>query len=185
VGVGLIPAGGGCLGLLMQLQKTLAVQNPGPMAIVMKAFENIGFGKVSMSAHDAIDKGLLAEDDTVIAYNKDRQLALAKKVALEMLPGFKPIPKVELTLPGKGGYWVMDESVDGFLIAGNITPHGAKIAKIQARVLTGGDKASPARPVSEDYVLELEREAFVELCAEPMSQERMAFMLKKGKPLIN
>ena len=185
VGVGLIPAGGGCLGLLKQFQQSLAKQNPGPMAIVMKAFDNIGFGKVSTSAADAIDKGLLAQETTVIAYSKDLQIAVAKKVALDMLKDFKPIPKVELILPGRGGYWVVDENVDGLIVSGNITPHGAKIAKIQANVRTGGEKASPAHPVSEDYILELEREAFVKLCAEPMSQERMAFMLKKGKPLIN
>jgi 3-hydroxyacyl-CoA dehydrogenase len=185
VGVGLIPAGGGCMGLLRQLQRVTAAQNPGPMALVMKAFENIGFGKVSMSAHDAIDKGLLAADDTVIAFSKDRQIAQAKQVALEMLRGFTPIPTVEITLPGRGGFWLLDENIDGFVTSGTITPHSAKIAKIHANVLTGGESASPVRPVSEERLLELEREAFVELCGEPMSQERMAFMLKKGKPLIN
>jgi len=185
VGVGLIPAGGGCMGLLRQFQQVLAKANPGPMAVTMKAFENIGFGKVSMSAHDAIDKGLLAKDTTVIAYNKDRQVALAKQVALDMLKDFKPIPKEDLILPGRGGYWVIDENVDGFVVAGTITEHSAKIAKIHANGLTGGENASPVNPVSEEYILELEREAFVKLCAEPMSQERMSHMLKKGKPLIN
>jgi 3-hydroxyacyl-CoA dehydrogenase len=185
VGVGLIPAGGGCLGLLRQFIRTMKGQNPGPMPPVMKAFENIAFGKVSMSADDAIDKGLLAEDDTVIAYSKDRQIAQAKQVALSMLKDFKPIPKEEMILPGPGGYNVMEDSINGFVVAGTITEHSGKIAKIHAKVLTGGDKASIVSPVTEEYVLELEREAFLKLCGEPMSQLRMDHMLKKGKPLIN
>ncbi len=185
VGVGLIPAGGGCLGLLMQFIRTMAPKTPGPMPPVMKAFELIGFGKVSSSAAMAIDMGLLAKDNTVFAYNKDTQIAKAKQVALEMLENFEPIPKMELVLPGQGGYLVMEDSIDGFHKSGTITAHSAKIAKIHAHVLTGGEKASTVSTVSEEYILELERDAFVKLCAEPMSQERMAHMLKKGKPLIN
>jgi 3-hydroxyacyl-CoA dehydrogenase len=185
VGVGLIPAGGGCTQLVAQFARVMAPGQPGPVPPVMKAFELIGFGKVSSSADDAIDKGLLAADNTIIAYNKDRQIAQAKQVALDMLAGFKPIPRAELVLPGPGGYYVMEESIEGFKVAGTITEHSAKIAKIHARVLTGGENASPVRPLSEEQMLELEREAFLKLCGEPMSQERMAHMLKTGKPLIN
>jgi len=185
VGVGLIPAGGGCLRLTEQFMRVMERAVPGPMPPVMKAFELIGFGKVSSSADDAIDKGLLARDTTVIAYNKDRQIAQAKDVALSMLKDFQPIPKKELVLPGPGGYYVMEESIEGFKVAGTITEHSAKIAKIHAYVLTGGEKASTSTTVTEDYILELEREAFLKLCGEPMSQERMAAMLKTGKPLIN
>ncbi|MFW5879145.1 MAG: enoyl-CoA hydratase/isomerase family protein, partial [Myxococcota bacterium] len=185
VGVGVVPAGGGCLQLLKQFQRTMAPANPGPMPPVMKAFDLIGFGKVSTSAGDAMDKGLLAKDTTIPAYSKPRQIAQAKQVALEMLKDFQPIPVEDLILPGKEGYNVMDDSIDGFVRSGKITPHSGKIAKLQAKILTGGDKASLVDPVSEEYVLELEREAFVQLCGDPMSQERMAHMLKKGKPLIN
>jgi 3-hydroxyacyl-CoA dehydrogenase len=185
VGVGLIPAGGGCLGLLMQFIRTMRPANPGPMPPMMKAFDLIGFGKVSSSANDAIDKGLLAKDNTVIAPNKDRQIADAKKVALSMLKDFKPIPQEELYLPGPGGFNLMAESIEGFRLNGTITDHSAKIARHHVKVLTGGDKASVVNPVSEQYILDLEREAFLALCGEPMSQERMGFMLKKGKPLIN
>ncbi len=185
VGVGVVPAGGGCLQLLRQFQEKMARANPGPMPPVMQAFDLIGFGKVSTSASDAIDKGLLAKDSTVLAYSKPRQIALAKKVALEMLEDFAPIPVEELVLPGPEGYNVMEDTIDGFVRSGKITEHSSKIAKHQARILTGGDRASLVSPVSEDYILELEREAFVKLCGEPMTQERMSHMLKKGKPLIN
>ncbi len=185
VGVGVVPAGGGCLQLLRQLQQKMARANPGPMPPVMQAFDLIGFGRVSTSASDAIDKGLLSRESTILAYSKSRQIAEAKRVALEMLEGFEPIELEELILPGKEGYNVMEDTIDGFARAAKITAHSAKIAKHQARVLTGGELASIVSPVSEEYVLDLEREAFLQLCGEPMTQERMAHMLKKGKPLIN
>ncbi len=185
VGVGLIPAGGGCLQLVRQFQRMMERKNPGPMPPVMKAFELIAFGTVSSSASDAMDKGLLAPNTTVLAYNKPRQIAQAKQVALDMVDGFEPIPAEDFILPGTGGYNVMEDSIDGFHRAGKISAHSAKIAKLHAKVLTGGDKASPVDPISEKEMLTLEREAFLSLCGEPMSQERMAHMLKKGKPLIN
>ena len=163
----------------------MAKANPGPMPPVMKAFDLIGFGKVSSSANDAIDKGLLAKDTTVLAYNKQKQISLAKQTALEMLDKFEPIPLEDLILPGIEGCNVLVDNIDGFVRAAKITHHSAKIAKLQAKVLTGGKKASIVSPVSEDYLLELEKDAFMTLCGEPMSQERMAYMLKKGKPLIN
>ena len=79
----------------------------------------------------------------------------------------------------------MEDTIDGMLRSGKITPHSAKIAGMQARILTGGPNASPVVSTSEATILELEREAFVELAAEPLTQARMAFMLKKGKPLFN
>ncbi|MGC4121911.1 MAG: 3-hydroxyacyl-CoA dehydrogenase NAD-binding domain-containing protein [Myxococcales bacterium] len=184
VGVGVIPAGGGCYLLLRQLINRSAKANPGPMPPVMAAFDLIGFGKVSTSAFDAQEKGLLAKTD-VICFSKDEQVRQAKELALKMLPGHKAIEQQALTLPGPNGYLVMEDSIESFVRQGKITPYSARIAKVQARILTGGPTASPAHPVSEETLLGLEREGFVELCAEKPTQERIAFMLKKGKPLIN
>lgn len=184
VGVGLLPGAAGNLLLLMQFMDTLAATNPGFMPPVMKAFELIGFGTVSNSAYDAIDKGFLTRDDVVV-FSKDEQIQKAKEVALAMIPTHKAKPERELSLPGQGGYLVMESSIDDFVTSGKITAHSAVIAKKQAYVLTGGSKASPTTPVSESYILELEREAFVSLCGEEKSQERMAYMLKNKKPLIN
>lgn len=184
VGVGLLPGGGGCVMLLGQFLREMAKAQPGLMPPVFKAFELIGFGKVSMSAHQAMEMGFLTKRD-VIELSPDLQIAKAKEVALAMLDDFKPNPQFEYVLPGKEGYLVMSDNIDGFVVAGQITPHSAKIAKVQAKVLTGGDKANYLTPVSEKYMLELERDAFLKLCGEPMSQARMAYMLKKGKPLIN
>jgi 3-hydroxyacyl-CoA dehydrogenase len=79
----------------------------------------------------------------------------------------------------------MEDSIESFVRQGKITPYSGRIAKVQARILTGGPTASPAAPVSEETILGLEREGFVELCADKLTQDRIAFMLKKGKPLIN
>ncbi|MBN2381510.1 enoyl-CoA hydratase/isomerase family protein [bacterium] len=184
VGVGLLPGGGGCAMLLGQFLRETAAQKPGPMPPVLKAFELIGFGKVSMSAQEAIELGYLTERDHVVL-SPDLQIAKAKQVALDMLDDFRQNPPFDYYLPGRDGYLVAAYNIDGFVTAGQITDHSAKIAKMQVKVLTGGDQASMLNPVSEEYILGLEREAFLSLCGEPMSQERMAHMLKHGKPLIN
>ena len=124
---------------------------------------------------DAYGELQIWTDDTTL----EKTLALDDS-SLSMTP-----PADDFYLPGEGGYNVLAESIDGFQRAGTITAHSAKIAKLHAKVLTGGEKASPVNPVSEDYVLGLEREVFLKLCGEPMSQQRMGHMLKKGKPLIN
>lgn len=184
VGVGLLPGGGGCVMLLGQFLREMAKANPGLMPPVFQSFELIGFGKVSMSGQQAQEMGFLTRKDIVVQ-SPDLQIAKAKEVALGMLENFKQNPPFEYVLPGKEGLLVMATNIDGFVIAGQITPHSSKIAKIQAKVLTGGDKANYQTPVSTEYMLGLEKEAFLSLCGEPMSQERMEFMLKKGKPLIN
>ena len=101
------------------------------------------------------------------------------------LGSFTPIPKQELVLPGPAAYYAFEDQIVGMVKQGKLTEHGARIAKVQARILTGGSKASYGTPISEESILELERDGFVELCAEKRTQERMAFMLKNGKPLLN
>lgn len=184
VGVGLLPGGGGCVMLLGQFQREMAAMQPGLMPPIFKAFELIGFGKVSMSANQAIELGFLTRKDEVVM-SPELQISRAKELALSMLDGFEPIPKHEFLLPGDEGYLLMSYNIDGFVIAGQISPHSAVIAKQQAKVLTGGSQANYLTPVSTEYMLGLEKEAFLSLCGEKMSQERMAFMLKNGKPLIN
>jgi 3-hydroxyacyl-CoA dehydrogenase len=185
VGVGLIPAGGGCLFLLQNMIKRIAKKNMGPTPPVQQAFELIGYGKVSTSAADAMEKGFLNPKNDQVVFNKDEQITRAKEVALARLDGFKPLPKEDLLLPGPGAYYAFEDQIDALVRQKKLTAHGAKIAKVQARILTGGSKASYAAPVTEEQLLELERDGFVELCGEKASQERMAFMLKNGKPLLN
>jgi 3-hydroxyacyl-CoA dehydrogenase len=184
VGVGLIPAGGGCFFLLRNLIDRGRKRNSGPMPPVMQALDLIGFGKVSSSAYDAKYKGLIRKDDVVV-FSKDALLAEAKRVALSRLEDFAPIEVESLTLPGVGGRLVIEQNLDEMVCQGKLTEHSRTIARVQARILTGGDSASPANPVSVDTIFELEREGFLTLCGEPKTQERMGYMLKKGKPLIN
>ncbi len=186
VGVGLIPAGGGCLRLL-QLQsakRNLRGRPLGPMQNALAAFDLIGFGKVSSSAKHAQALGLIAKED-VICPAKDEQVRQAKEAALKRLEAFEALPQTPVALPGRGGYLVMEDTIQGMLRGGQITPHAATIAKVQARILTGGPDANPTEPTSEERVCELEREGFLELVRTQQTQERMAHMLKTGKPLFN
>jgi 3-hydroxyacyl-CoA dehydrogenase len=186
VGVGLVPAGAGCLRLLqLQAKKKNKRGNPlGAMQNVLAAFDLIGFGKVSTSAEDAQDLGLLERDDVVVRA-KDELLFAAKAAALARLEGFAPKPAEPVALPGLGGYLVMEDTINSMLRGGKIGPHAAKIAKVQARILTGGRGADMATPCSEEHVLGLEREGFLELVLEPATQARIEHMLKTGKPLFN
>jgi 3-hydroxyacyl-CoA dehydrogenase len=185
-GVGLIPGGAGTLMLTRQLTDSMAARNPGPMPPVVKAFELIGMAQVSKSAEDACELGLLDKDRTVIVVDKDSQLARAKEECIKLAEGsFKPDPARKLLLPGPAGYEVLAQNVDGLLATGAISPHSAVIGKKLAWVLTGGDKASLARPIDEGEFLANERKAFLELCGMEKSQARMKHMLKTGKPLLN
>lgn len=184
VGVGLIPGAGGNLRLLTHLFERLPAEKNGPMPAVQKAFQTIGFAKTSGSAHEAVELGYLRQG-TPIVMSRDHQIARAKAEVLELAEGYAPPEPVELVLPGGGGRLAIFAAVDNFVKAGTISAHDALIGKKLAFVLTGGDRADGIRPVDEQYLLDLEREAFVSLSGEPKSQERMAFMLKKGKPLRN
>jgi 3-hydroxyacyl-CoA dehydrogenase len=184
VGVGLVPAGGGCLQLLGQTIEAMAPARPGPMPPVLRVFELVGYGKVSQSAHDAVDLGLLLRSD-VIVYNKDEQLSRAKEVALKLLADWKPRPPRQLALPGPGGYLVFEDQIATMVATQKITAHSAVIARHQARILTGGATASPAHPVDERTMLELEMEAFLSLCGTAATIERIEHMLAHGKPLMN
>lgn len=184
VGVGLVPAGGGCLQLLAQTIEQMAPAKPGPLPPVLKAFDLIGYGKVSKSAHDAIELGYLTSADIVVP-DKEMQIKRAKEVAIERLKDFQPKPRRELLLPGLGAYYVIEDQIAQLLKQKKITEHSARIARHQGRILTGGESANPVTPVDENHMLELEREAFVSLCGTPETQDRIAAMLKTGKPLIN
>ena len=184
VGVGLLPGGAGNLLLLMQFQDALAALNPGPVQAMMKAFELIAYGTTSNSGYDAMDKGLIRPSDVVV-FNQDELILRAKEVALSLATHHVARPQRQLYLPGPGAYWVIEDTVANMVKAGKLPPHGAVIAKKQAYVLSGGSKASPVSPITEEEFLTLEREAFVSLCGEPKSQERIAYMLKNKKPLMN
>ena len=184
VGVGLIPGAGGTLRLLTHWSERLPPRKLGPMVPVQKAFETVAFAKVSTSAHEAVKLGYLRPEDRIVL-SRDQQIAVAKEMVLSLAEGYAPPSPPELVPPGPGGRLAVESVVDGLRLAGKISDHDALIGRSLARVVTGGERANGLEPVDEQYLLDLEREVFVSLAGEPKSQERMAHMLKKGKPLRN
>ncbi|MFQ5865888.1 MAG: 3-hydroxyacyl-CoA dehydrogenase/enoyl-CoA hydratase family protein [bacterium] len=185
VGVGIIPGAGGNLRVLLNNMKAMEKARPGPFPIVQKAFETIGYAKVSSSAKEAVRLGYLTRDDRIVL-NADHLIFEAKQTVLDMTQDFvPPEPREDLILPGEGGRLAIEATLNDLVKAGKISEHDRLIGKKLAYVLTGGEKASPTRPVNEQYILDLAGDAFVSLCGEKLSQERMKYMLKHGKPLRN
>ncbi len=186
VGVGLIPGAGGNLRLILNLMENSGKGRMNAFQVAQKAFETIGFAKVATSADEAKFMGYILKSDTVVL-NDDQRIWAAKQKALELVnDGYEP-PKYRdnLKLPGTGGRTAMAMALKGFKAQGKISAHDELIAKKLAYVLTGGDKAGLTKSVEEQYLLDIEREVFVSLAGEPLTQDRIRYMLKKGKPLRN
>ncbi len=198
VGVGLIPAGGGCKEMLVRWQDRMAEKfakippqnrwarriDGGPMPKTQKAFEAICFAKVSTSAKEAVENGHMKKTDR-ISLSRDHHLSEAKKTVLELGENYQPSkPREDIWVAGRGGYYALKSAVDGFLAQKKVSEHDAVIAMKLANILTGGNIPNIAF-VSEQRILDLEREAFLELCGMEKSQERIQAMLMTGKPLRN
>ncbi len=122
----------------------------------------------------------------MIVMNPDHLIFKAKQTVLEMAENYQPpAPPDDIYLPGEGGYLVLEAAIEDLVKQGKISEYDAFIGKKLAYVLTGGDIADPLQPVDEQTILDLERRVFVELCQQPKTQERIAHMLKTGKPLRN
>ena len=154
--------------------------------VAQKAFETIGFAKVATSADEAKFLGYLLKTDTIIL-NNDQRIWAGKQKALELIDNNYEPPsyREDLKLPGAGGRTAMAMALKGFKAQGKISAHDELIAKKLAFVLTGGDKAGLTKSVDEQYLLDIEREAFVSLAGETLTQDRIRYMLKVGKPLRN
>ena len=191
VGVGLLPAGGGCKEMTLRAVDAAARIRPDGrgesvefMEGMKKAFETIAMAKVSMSAAEARALGFLDPRDHV-TMNRDRVLANAKAHALELLRSYKPpSPRTDIPAPGESILATLKLGVHLLRQAEYITEHEVKIGTKVAEVLCGG-AITPGTPISEQYLLDLEREAFKSLCGEKKTQERIAYTLKTGKPLRN
>jgi 3-hydroxyacyl-CoA dehydrogenase len=186
VGVGLIPAGGGCKEMLLR-QRDLTREG-GPFAPSRHAFEIVAVATVATSAQDAQQYGFLKQSDA-ITLDRERLLADAKRDALALADArdrgeWRPPTPPTLRLSGPGGRLVLEQSVDTLRLQGKVSDHDAVVASKLATVLTGGD-CSPLDDVTEQQLLDLEREAFVSLCGMPKTQARMEYTLKTGRPLRN
>ncbi len=184
-GVGVIPAAGGCKELwARQLENLPEDANVDLFPFLQRVFELIGLAKVSTSAKEAKKLGLLRRDDK-ITMNRDRLIADAKRdvLALAMM-GYEPPRPRKLTVTGRSGYAALQIAIKNFQWAKRITDHEALMAQKLARVLTGGDVA-PGTELTEQQMLDLEREEFLSLCGTQKTQERIQHMLATGRPLRN
>ncbi len=185
VGVGLIPGAGGNLRILLNFMDSMAKGRSGPFPPVQKAFETIGFAKVSSSAKEAVAFGYLKKSDTIVI-NPEHLIYEAKQTVIKIAEDYKaPEERKDIILPGEDGFLVLKDGLSNFVKQGVISEHDKLIGEKLSYVLTGGSRASTVKPVSEQYLLDLEREAFVSLCGDKLSQDRMAHMLKTGRPLRN
>mgnify|MGYP000308844442 FL=1 len=184
VGVGLIPGGGGNLRMILNAMDG-GTGRMGAFQKIQKTFEVVGFAKVATSADEAKHLGYLKKDDTVVL-NRDHLIQTAKDKALELADGYEPPTyRDNLKLPGAGGRTAMSMALKGFKMQGKISEHDMFIGEKLAYVMTGGDKAGLTKTVDEQYILDIEREAFISLGGEKLTQDRISYMLKKGKPLRN
>ncbi len=185
MGVGLLPAGTGCKEMLRRkLNPVMRTENADPLPHLQQIFEQIALAKVSESAKLAREMGFLTDADRVVL-NRDHLLAEAKREVLHMrATGFRAVPPGEVWAAGRDALAALRIAVFSMREANYATEHDALIANKIAYVLAGGDISAPGW-VPEQYILDLEREAFLELCHEPKTLERIAHMLQHNKPLRN
>jgi 3-hydroxyacyl-CoA dehydrogenase len=192
VGVGLLPGGGGCKEMLLRAVDSAASIRPDGrgesvelMEAMKKIFGTIATAKVSTSAEEARGLDFLSSSDR-ITMNRERVLSDAKARALELArAGYEPpVMRTDIPAPGENILAALKLGVHLMRQGEYITDHEKKLATKIAEVLCGGN-ITPGTPVSEQYLLDLEREAFKSLCGEKKTQERIQFTLKTGKPLRN
>ncbi|GAA0134358.1 3-hydroxyacyl-CoA dehydrogenase/enoyl-CoA hydratase family protein [Paenibacillus sp. YSY-4.3] len=182
-GVGLIPAGGGCKELALRASRHAGTDGD-LQPLINRVFETIGMAKVSSSGHDAKALGYFRDNDRVVV-NPDYLIHEAKQAVLRMsAAGYEPPHEEKIRVAGSEGKAVLQLGAIGMREGRYISDHDLLIAKKLAHVLAGGDVA-PGSYVSEQYMLDLEREAFLSLCGEPKTRQRMQHMLATGKPLRN
>jgi 3-hydroxyacyl-CoA dehydrogenase len=196
VGVGLLPGGGGCKEMLLRAVDSAAASRGKSsnevlagsvemMEAMKKAFETIATARVATSAHEARAYGFLSDSDR-ITMNRERVLSDAKSRALELArSGYEPpVPRTDIPAPGENLLAALKMGVHLMRQGDFITDYEVKLGGKIAEVLCGGN-VTPGTPVSEQYILDLEREGFKSLCGERKTQERIQYTLKTGKTLRN
>jgi 3-hydroxyacyl-CoA dehydrogenase len=184
-GVGVIPGGGGSKEMALRAQDNFR-KGDVELNILQEYFLTVGMAKVATSAYEAFDLGVLQKGKDVIIVNKDRQIATAKAYAkLLAEQGYtQPVKRTDIKVLGKQALAMFLVGTDAMEASKYISEHDHKIANKLAYVMAGGDLSEPTL-VSEQYLLDLEREAFLSLCTERKTLERIQHMLKTGKPLRN
>ena len=182
VGVGIIPAWGGCKEYLGRIKEFGLVSN-GPMGAVMKAFEVIGTAQVAKSADQARTMGFLGPNDR-ITMNRDRLLSDAKKTLIELSKDYSPPEPRTYSLPGPSGKAALELAVNDLALSGKVTPHDIVVTNALAEILTGGD-TDITDILQEDDILAMEKNAITTLAKNTDTLDRMQYMLETGKPLRN
>ncbi|TCP55599.1 3-hydroxyacyl-CoA dehydrogenase [Tumebacillus sp. BK434] len=182
VGVGLLPGGGGNKELLLR-----NIENAAPgtdlQPMVNRAFETIAMAKVSTSFREGQELGYFRKSDEMTV-NNDYLLYDAKQSVLAMAENYRAPVQKKIKVVGEAGFSVLKLGAKQLQLSGYASAHDVKIAEKIATVLSGG-RIAAGTEVTEQYLLDLEREAFLSLCGEPLTQQRMQHMLTKGKPLRN
>ena len=184
-GIGLLPGGGGMKEMILRASDKFK-KNDVEVNILQEYFMNIGMGKTATSGFEGYELDYFIKGRDITVMNKKNQIYIAKQKALNLFEaGYtKPIERNDIKVLGKQALGMLYVGVDSLRAGDYISNHDKKIANKIAYVLCGGDLSQPTK-VSEQYLLELEREAFISLCGERKTLERMQYMLKNGKPLRN
>ena len=184
-GVGVIPGGGGSKEMALRASDTFR-KGDVELNVLQEYFLTIGMAKVATSAYEAFDMGVLQKGKDIVVVNKDRQIATAKAYAkLLAESGYsQPVKRKDVKVLGKQALGMFLVGTDSMEASHYISEHDQKIANKLAYVMAGGDLSEPTL-VTEQYLLDLEREAFLSLCTERKTLERIQHMLKTGKPLRN
>ena len=184
-GIGVIPGGGGTKEFVLRASDEIHQGEPETITL-QNRFINIATAKVATSAHEAYDLGIYRKGIDEISINGDRRISEAKKAVIELYDqGYvMPIQRTDIKVAGRSGLGALYAGINGMWRAQYATDHDVTVAKKLAYVMCGGD-LSETREVSEQYLLDLEREAFLSLTAEKKTLERIQSILKTGKPLRN
>jgi 3-hydroxyacyl-CoA dehydrogenase len=185
LGVGLIPGGGGTKEFVVRAADEMHEDEPETITLKNR-FLTIATAKVATSAYEAYDLGIFRKGQDEVVINQNRRIAEAKRSVIELYDsGYTaPILRKDIKVLGRSALGALYAGINGMLTAGYATPHDSVVAKKLAYVMCGGDLSEPTL-VSEQYLLDLEREAFLSLCGEKKSLERIQSVLKTGKPVRN
>ncbi len=184
VGVGLIPAGGGCWFMIERALANIDKPILSNIPFIRKIFETVGMAKVATSGEEGKDFGFLRDTDKV-EINRDQQLWTAKRMAIAMAEeGYRPPLSKSYNLPGREGLATIEMFLHNMKVSHWVSSHDQKVGTHLANIICGGD-TTINDPVDQQTILDLEREAFLSLCGEPKTQDRIKYMLVNNKPLRN
>ena len=184
IGVGLIPGGGGTKEVALRAIELAEENGLEVSALIFKGFQNIGMAKVSMSADELFKMGYLRRGDSV-TMNIDNLIHDAKQKVLALAANYRPRkPREGIPAPGKSVAATIKSQLWNMKLGKQITEYEEYLGGLIADVMCGGD-VLPGTPITEEYMLDLEREAFLKACGNKKTVERIQHMLKTGKPLRN